>query len=453
MRRTTVPFNANLLIAAVLIVVPSAFMVFQFWLAGGLSGVGNDYTIKAVVPTAGGLASNARVTMSGAEVGKTAGVEVRGSRAIVTLRIKDKSVVPIPEDSTVSLRARTALNENYVEISPGRSPRNLKSGALMPVSQSDEFVDVDQILSLLQGRTRERAQQFIQGTGTGLAGKGGGLNDVLGSTAKIFRDGGELTQGIVGTRRQAARLVDQFGRLTQTIGERDAAIRTLAARGETAMRAVASRDAQLGKTIDELPQTLRTLQTASATIGQTSGRSAPVLRNLAAAITALRPGITRLDRASSSALGVLRAAQSASEPLQSTLDKVRALSDPTAAALPHIKKVLCETNPALRYITPYNKEIVGTLVGLGSASNTYDGAGHLIRVAPIIGENSLPGALPDSVSSAILTLRKAGVAGKQFGLGWDPYPPAGGLGDTKRGLDVAGPTEWKGTYPHITADC
>jgi ABC-type transporter Mla subunit MlaD len=60
------------------------------------------------------------------------------------------------------------------------------------------------------------------------------------------------------------------------------------------MRAVASRDKQLGQTIDELPETLRVLQSASATIGETSGRSAPVLRSLASSITALRPGITRL---------------------------------------------------------------------------------------------------------------------------------------------------------------
>jgi len=452
MRRKKIPSRANLLIAAALITIPSGFMVFQFWLAGGLSGVSDSYEIKAVVPTSGGLASNARVTMAGAEVGKTAGVEIRGSRAIVTLRIKDKSVVPIPTDSTISLRARTALNENYVEISPGRSAQSFDSGALVPVTQSDEFVDVDQILSLLQGRTRARAQEFIQSTGSALDGKGERLNEVLGSTADIFQDGGELTMGIVKSRGQAARLVDQFGKLTRTIGEREAAIRTVAERGGLAMRAVASRDEQLGQTIDELPSTLQTLRTASTTIGQTSQRSAPVLRDLATSVTALRPGIARLSNASSSALGVLREAQAASKPLQGTLKRVRALSKPTAGALPQIKKVLCETNPALRYITPYSPEIVGTLVGLGSASNTYDANGHLIRVTPIIGDNSLPG-LPDDVSSALLTLRKSGLLGKQVGFGWDPYPAPGALNNPKSGLGVAGPSEWPGTYPRIKADC
>ena len=452
MRRTKVPFDANLLIAAALVIIPTGFMVFQFWLSGGLSGISNSYEIKAVVPTAGGLASNARVTMAGAEVGKTAGVEVRGSRAVVTLRIKDESVVPIPEDSTISLRSRTALNENYVEITPGKSARELESGSLVPIRQSDEFVDVDQIVSLLQGRTRARAQQFIQSTGAALVGKGDGLGQVLGSTASIFQDGGELTMGIVKTRRQAARLVDQFGRLTQTIGERGDAIRTLARRGETAMRAVASRDEKLGATIEELPETLRALQSASVTIGETSGRSAPVLRNIASSITALRPGIARLDKASSSALGVLQEAKAASGPVRAALGKVRSLSGPTGTALPQIGQVLCETNPALRYITPYSAEIVGTLIGLGSASNTYDANGHLIRVTPLVGDNSLPG-LPDNVSSALLTLRKSGLLGKQLGFGWDPYPPAGGLTDTKRGLGVAGPSEWPGKYPRVTADC
>lgn len=452
MRRRNAPRRANLIITVVLIAIPTAFMVFQFWLAGGLSGISNDYRIKALVPTASGLASNARVTMAGAEVGKTAGVEVRGSRALVTLRIKDKDVVPIPADSKISLRARTALNEEYVEITPGKSRQTLKSGSIVPVSQSDEFVDVDQILSLLQGRTRERAQQFIQGTGAALAGKGGGLNEVLGSTADIFKNGGELTMGIVRTRQQAARLVDQFGKLTQTIGERGDAIRMLAARGKAAMQAVASRDRQLGQTIEGLPGTLRTLQSASATIGKTSGRSAPVLRNLASSITALRPGVSRLASASSSALGVLREARVSSQPLQDTLGRVRSLAGPASDALPELKHVLCETNPALRYITPYSPEIVGTLIGLGSASNSYDAAGHLIRVTPLVGDNSLPG-LPDKVSSALLTLRKSGLVGKSTGLGWDPYPPPGGLTDTKRGLGVAGPTEWPGRYPHITADC
>lgn len=445
-------FRRHVLVTTVIVVSTVAFTLYQLWLGGGLSSISGGYTVHAIVPTSASLSPNSRVTMAGAKVGNVASVKLVGNGARVTMRIDDERVVPIPSDSRVAIRQRTPVGENYVAITPGRSSQPLEPDGMLPVTQADEYVDVDQILSLLKGKTRARAQQFIQGVGGALDGRGRELNGVLNSTSRILTEGGELTLSLVKSREQLSRLVDQFGDMTRAIGERGDSLRTLARQGRTAMQAVASRDDALRATLDQLPPTLSRLRRASKVVETTTGQAAPVFETLATAMRELQPAITQLQPASTAGSRALAELATASKPLQGTLRRLRELSRPAIDALPKFRRMLCETNPAVRYIGPYAPEIVNTMVGLGSATNSYDANGHLIRVAPLVSDNSFPG-LPDEVSKALHTLRSSGFIGEMAGFGWDPYPPPGGVDDTKRGLGVIGPTEWKGRYPRIVADC
>ena len=68
--------------------------------------------------------------------------------------------------------------------------------------------------------------------------------------------------------------------------------------------------------------------------------------------------------------------------LQGTLGRLEKLAPPLAAALPHLHKTLCQVNPMLRYAKPYAPDLTAFIVGMGSAANSYDALGHLIRLTP-----------------------------------------------------------------------
>jgi len=437
---------------AVIVLLTVPFAAYQYFQAGGFSKVSGAYEVRAVVPTSALLIPNARVLMAGAEVGKVESVELKDGNPVVTMKISDDRVTPLPTDSRVAVRMRTPLGENYVQIMPGRSNANLDSGGVLPLQQAENYVDVDEILSLLDGKTKARAQQFIQSTGGALEDRGKELNRTLAGGARAFRAGSDLSQSIVGSRAQLSRLVDQFGQTMRAIGERGESVQTLARKGRVAMEAVASRDHALRRTLDELPPTLASLRTTSGTIERATGTVAPMFQQLATALRELDPGIAALQPAADSGRRLLTELQTASKPLRLTMRGLRRLAPTATDALPKLGGLMCEANPLLQYISPYGPEIIGTLTGLGSASNSYDANGHVIRLAPLSSDNSQPG-LPDTFTQALNTLHNSSLLGKSIGIGWDPYPPPGGIKDRSRGLGTVGPTEWKGTYQRVGADC
>lgn len=452
MSRKIPGYPGHLATAAVVVIAAVGWLLVQLGAAGGLPSLGDQYRVKAFVPTTASLATQSRVTMAGAEVGKVKAVERRGTASIVELEITDDDVVPLPADSRVAIRLHTPVGENYVSIEPGRSAERVEDGGTLAIEQADDYVDLDEILSLLEGETRENARRFFQGLGGGVRGRGVELGEVFKGTAATFEDGGQLTLDLVHDRDHIARVVRQFGDVSRAIGERGDSMRSLARRARVAMEAVASRDERVRGMLQELPETLRRARSATATLSRVSDQASPVLTDLAAGVRELQPTFAALRPAAQHGRELLREVDRASAPLQDTLRRVEALAGPTKDALPKLRHALCEVNPFLRHLSPYAQEIVGTLLGVGSATNAYDGLGHLIRVSPIINDSSMPG-LPRPVSEAANTLLHAGILQEANGYGYDPYPEAGSLHDMSKTIGILGPKEYDIPYTRVQADC
>jgi phospholipid/cholesterol/gamma-HCH transport system substrate-binding protein len=258
--------------AIVAVVFAGGWLVFLFGAGGGLAPLGDSYRVQAIVPTAVSVASNARVTMAGVDVGRVESVDRRGLGAVVKLEIDNDEVVPIPADSRVAIRQRTPIGENYVSIDPGSSHTDLPSGGTLAVSQADPYVD--QVLSILQGDTRWRAREFIQGFGRAIDGRGVPLNRLLDGTAKTMEAGGRVTDVLSRDREQVG-LVQQFGDISRSVGDRGAAIRQLAHQGVTTFEAIADRDNSVRAFLDELPPTLAQLRSTTTTLGHVTDRATP----------------------------------------------------------------------------------------------------------------------------------------------------------------------------------
>ncbi len=430
--------------------------VVSLQLAGALFA-GETTTVRALLPTTSGLGKGSRVTMAGTPVGRVGKVSRQGYATLVELEITDESVLPVANDSRVTLRQRTPVGENYVEVTPGRSSRGLDADAVLPIRQSDEYVDVDQILSVLQGPSRKATRQLVRGLGGAVDDRGEQLNQTLGEASTIVQEGGELFGVLDEDRRNVASLIDRLGRVTAAVGERGAAVEVTADRGLAALKAVAGRDAALRETLEELPSTLAQVRGSTTNLKATSQVAAPVVGNLAAAVRDLRPAIRDLRPAAQQGRNVVRELGAATKPLQTTLGGVRGLSDPLTKALPQLQQTICELAPVVRYAEPYTRDIISAVAGLGSASNSYDAVGHLVRLSPIAGENSLAGA-PDAVTQAAFTLTKTGLLGQSSPLTWNPYPKPGQVGKdgAKPGGGFSGPKALGASgykYPRIQADC
>lgn len=455
--RGPTPGFAGHLATAVLGCAAALAVFLVLFIGGGGADVKSKYHLNALVPSVGALTPGARVTMAGARVGRVAKVTRHGVGTEVQIDITDKSVTPVPADSRITVRQRTPVGENYVSVEPGTSKRTLPSGGVLPPEQSDEYVDVDQILSVLRGSARERTRQLIQSMGGALKGRGENLNRLVGGGGQALVSGAQVLRVLSRDREQVAQLVQRLGAVSSEVQDSNRTVATIATKGLRSLQAVAARDDALRSTLDELPGTLSQVRTTSGKLSSVTAVATPVVANLAAAVRDVSPAVSTLRPAAQDGREVVRALSTAAPRLQGTLGEVDSLSGPLTKALPALHSALCQVNPMVRYLKPYTPDVIASVVGLGSASNSYDAIGHLIRLTPIIGENSLAG-LPDNVSKAAYTLLRAGFLSKSMGLTWNPYPEPGMIGKdgAGKGKSVFGPADVPATgykFPHVLADC
>ncbi|WP_354698882.1 hypothetical protein DSM112329_04580 [Paraconexibacter sp. AEG42_29] len=439
--------------------VAVAWALFILAKGGGLPSLsGENYKVSAVIPTGAALAPGSRVTMSGVDVGRVKTVKREGAGALLQLEIKDKAVLPLAADTRVQVRQHTPVGENYISLTAGRSARKLESGDPLPVAQSDEFVDVDKVLSVFKGETRERMRQTIQGVGGALDGRGEELNELLGGAGEFLKPASKAVDVLYKDRVKASRLIDQLGNVAAAIGQRDQAITTIANQGLVSLRAIADRDDALRETVEQLPESLRRIRSASDTVKRVSATTRPVVDDATTALTALRPAVTRLQPAANAGRGVVSNLSGAAPGLRTTLKNITSLSGPLSTALPKVHKTVCEVAPMIRYIAPYTRDALGIVIGLGSASNSYDATGHLIRLAAVE-EGGFNSGLPDSVIKARDTLLHTGLIGRVLNnrTNFDAYPKPGSVGRTSALTNTpAGPDEVPASgykYPRIEADC
>ena len=167
----------------VLITVVAVFLAYNA--NAGLPFV-PTYRVSAQVPNAEGLVPGNEVRVGGVRVGQIEAIEPEPdpdtgeSIAVLDLKL-DKDVEPLPRDSTIVVRARSALGLKYLEINRGTSEEGYPEGAVVPLAAArPEPVDIDEVLSMFDARTRQAAQANLVEFGNALAGRGPDLNYALG---------------------------------------------------------------------------------------------------------------------------------------------------------------------------------------------------------------------------------------------------------------------------------
>lgn len=444
---------------AVVIATTVAGVGFFAWLlvyTDQVPGTDRGLEIKAILPTSASLATGARVTMAGYQVGRVKSIERRGIGGLVTMEIADDRVLPLPDDSRISLRQRTPLGENYVALDAGRSKRSLREGDVIPVTQSEEYVEVDQILSVLQGDTRRRVRKLVQGTGGALDGNGLQLRELLSGTSGVITNTARIVDVASRHRTRIPALVDQLGRITAAVGERGESIKQVSNAGLVTFRAIAERDSALRATVRALPSTLRSVRTLTRVLGPVSDRAIPTVQSLQETVGELRPVVRNLRPAANAGVRLTDALGDASPRLERLLSATRPLANRGSRTLPHIQDVVCQAAPTLEYLRPYIEDVTQAVSNLGSSANAYDALGHLIRLQPVMNDNTLVG-LPDSVSKAAYTLLHAGLLSKSSSISYNPFPKPGQIG-TESAPDtgqILGPKEYGTTYtyPRIKKAC
>lgn len=183
----------------VLVVIVAVFLAYNA--NNGLPFV-STYDLKARVPNADALVKGNEVRIGGVRVGlvkSVVPVQLGNGNIAAELSLSlDKNVEPLPVDSTMIVRPKSALGLKFLQIIPGSSSQGFAAGETIPLAAArPEPVDIDQFFDMFDKPTRRAIKENLAGFGNALAGRGPQLNEAIGALRRTVVNGQPVVQTIV----------------------------------------------------------------------------------------------------------------------------------------------------------------------------------------------------------------------------------------------------------------
>jgi virulence factor Mce-like protein len=343
--------------ATILVVLVAVFLAYNA--NQGLPFV-PTYSLAAETPSAANLVRGNEVRIGGTRVGSVDRIEVQrqdDGTSIAVLGLKlERSVSPLPKDSTVIIRPRSALGLKYVELTRGRSREGFEDGDTIPLAQATPApVEFDEFVNMFDEDTRDAAATNLEGFGDAFAGRGPSLNQAIGAFRPLLRDIIPVAQNLSSKETNLPRFIGELAdaaRIVAPVAESQAQLFVNLDTTFGALREVARPFIQ--ESISEGPETLD-----AAIAGFPVQR--PFLANTEGLFRELRPGVRALrgaapDLADALELGtpVLKRTPPFNERLASLLTELETFAeDPLVpAGIRRLTATMRSLNPTLQFLAP-----------------------------------------------------------------------------------------------------
>jgi virulence factor Mce-like protein len=409
----------------VLIVVLAVFLAYN---ANNGLPFTPSYRLTAQVPNASQLVPGNEVRMGGVRVGIVESIDpVSHEDGSVTadLNLKlDESVRPLPTDTKVIVRSRSALGLKYLELRRGHSARELPEGALLSLKAArPEPVEIDQFFNMFDGPTRTAIRANLVEFGNALAGRGADLNEGLGSLRPAVDRLIPVMRNLASPRTALDRFFTSIAQAAAEVAPVAEVQAQMFADLDTTFAALSAVSRPfIQETISETPPTLDT-------IIATGPRIRTFLRHSGVLLTELRPGAEALQE---QAPTLARAFEIGAPVLEDAPVLNRQL-EPTAQALvefsrnPAVRSGIAELTDAmgpagklLRFVTPAQSVCnYGTILFENGASLLSEAHGNGATGQRFIVFDTPKG--PDNEGSPSSRPADGGGDGRNF-LHVNPYP-------------------------------
>jgi phospholipid/cholesterol/gamma-HCH transport system substrate-binding protein len=363
------------------------------------------YDVKAVVPNAQNLKPGAKVRIAGVDVGKVTNVqgvepgEGELGAARVTMEIADKAR-PIHKDATLKIRPRIFFEGNFfVDLQPGSpSAAELGDGETIPINQTSNAVQIDQILTALQSDTRDDLRNVLEELNRAY-GNGGAeaINRTTRLWAPAYRSTSIVNEAMLGRfEHDLSGYIRGAGTVADALTRNKRQLQDLIRDLRITAGAFAADGDELQRALVELPRTLRTGQTALAALN----RAFPPLRRF---VADLRPGVRSSLPSINAQIPFVRQLRALVQPdelrglaaeLRPTVPALVELNEATIPLLEQVRPASsCQNevilpwsvdkieDPDFPAIGPVYQEQPKPLIGLAGESRTFDANGQYFRVA------------------------------------------------------------------------
>jgi phospholipid/cholesterol/gamma-HCH transport system substrate-binding protein len=259
----------------------------------------SPYVLQAEFSTAQAVVAGQgqTVRVSGVRIGDVGKVKLKDGRAIVEMLIDPQYRGMIHTDASALLRPRTGLKDMFIDLQPGsdRAPV-AKEQWTLPIAATAPDVNLDEILAMLDGDTRDYLKLLISDAGRGLDGRGLDLREVFRRFEPTHRDLARVNRAVAERRENLRRLITSLNSLNGELASRGKDLTGLVDASAAVLHEFATEQANVSAAVRELPSalsqmtdTLGRLQRFADVLGPTAEQLVPVARALPAANEALVP--------------------------------------------------------------------------------------------------------------------------------------------------------------------
>jgi len=254
------------------------------------------YEVRAIFDNAGFVIPGEDVKIAGVKVGTISDLDVTADdKAAVVLRIDEPGYRDFRRDASCIVRPQSLIGERFVECTPTQ-PRAVGTAAppalrkidngpgkgqyLLPVTNTQQTVDIDLIGDVMREPERQRLSLILNELGTGLAGRGRDLNEVIRRANPALQQTDRVLRILARQNQVLNELAVNSDTVLQPLARERSHVAGAIRHSSEVAKATAERRGDLEADIQTLPRFLDELEPTMARLGSLSDQMTPLLTDL-----------------------------------------------------------------------------------------------------------------------------------------------------------------------------
>jgi ABC-type transporter Mla subunit MlaD len=362
------------------------------------------YQVRAIFDNAGFVIPGEDVKIAGVKVGKINSIDVTDDfKAAVVLDITEPGYADWKRDASCIVRPQNLIGERFVECKPtqvrsanAKPPGELeeikdgpgKGQRLLPVENTSQTVDIDLIGNTMREPERERLSLILNELGTGLAGRGRDLNEVIRRANPALAETDKVLEILARQNNTLEQLAVNSDTILAPLARDRARVAGAIRNSSRVARATAERRDDLAADIQTLPEFLDELKPTMERLGSLSDESIPVFDDLGARAQDINRVVRRLGPFSQAAIPAVDSLGEASK------TGIPAVTDarPVIADLRSLAKNVRPVGKDLREVLESFRDTGGIERAMDyifyqvAAINGFDATGHYLRAGLLVNQ-------------------------------------------------------------------
>ena len=362
------------------------------------------YQVRAIFDNAGFVIPGEDVKIAGVRVGKVASLDVtQDYKAAVVLDISAPGYQDFRSDASCIVRPQNLIGERFVECKPTQ-PRSATASAppklrkidsgpgegqyLLPVTNTMQTVDIDLIGNTMREPERERLSLILNELGTGVAGRGKDLNEVIRRANPALAETNKVLEILARQNTQLEQLAVNSDIVLAPLARDRAQVASAIRNTSEVAEATAEKSAALEDDIQTLPRFLDEFEPTMVRLGSLADATTPLLVDLHARAGDINNVVRRLGPFSQAALPAVDSLGEAAKTGTPAVTDAR----PVIADLRALAKAVRPVGLTLRQVLESFRDTGGIERAMdyifyqAAAINGFDALGHYLRAGLIVNQ-------------------------------------------------------------------